>query len=428
MRKSIFPILSILVLSSIIRIWNLGNIPLGLSLSEISLGRFLPTPFLIRLPFAVLGVVSVYLFYLLVKEIFDDEKVSLISVFVLSILPWHVQESRVFSWGVIFFLVGEILFLLFIKFFKEGFEKFKNINLFLGMLFLVVCIFVPIRNLSFRVNDERLVVANNSPRLLSRIFINKLTENYRYRQDTFFTNLDIGNYFFVGHPRERAGLEEIQKLLLFMLPFIIFGIFEVKKEEAKYLIFWTAVSLFVLTLFNLQGSQTLILCLPFVILTSIGVVNFFEKTKKDMVLKIFLFLILLFAVFETLYFYNSYFSGFIESQYSPRRPIFLNLSGKMGEVKNKYGNNRFLINDRIGNPKNFLSFYFKDGIANCEFKTFDYHQEKGRDTIFVDVLPDDPVSNEPLYKDDGNYPTDIEVIDVLHDDRRRQNIVIYKIK
>lgn len=428
MRKSVFPILSILVLSSIVRIWNLGNIPLGLSLSEIGFGRILPTPFLIRLPFALLGVVSIYFFYLLIKEILNDEKVSLISMFVLSILPWHVQESRVFSWGIVFFLIGEILFLLFIKFFKEGFEKFKNINLFLGVLLSVVCIIIPFKNLSLKVNDERLVIVNNSPKLLSRIFINKLTENYRYRQDTLFTNLDIGNYFFIGHPRERAGLEEIQKLLLFMLPFIVFGIFKIEKEEARYLIFWTATSLFILTLFNLQGSQTLILCFPFVVLTSVGISDFFKKTKKNVILKIFFFLILLFAVFETLYFYNSYFLGFSESRYSYRRPVFLTLSDKMREVGNKYGNGRFLVNNRIGEPKIFLSFYFKDGVGNCEFKTFDYHQENAKDTIFVDVLPDDPISNEPLYEEDGDYPDDIEVIDVLHDDGKRQNIVIYKIK
>lgn len=56
------------------------------------------TEFAVRLPNALLGVLSVFLTYLLVIELFKDnrhkEKLALLSAFFLSISPWHIHQSR----------------------------------------------------------------------------------------------------------------------------------------------------------------------------------------------------------------------------------------------------------------------------------------------------------------------------------------------
>jgi hypothetical protein len=266
----------------------------------------------------VVGIISIYALYLLVRKIFEDEKLALVSAFLLGIIPWHVQESRIMSWGIVLLLAGETLALFLFRFIG------KRVNLYLGILLVLICIITPSKDLATRVNDQRLIVTNNSPKIVSRIFINKITENYRLRQQILFTNIDFGNYFFAGHPRERGGVEETQKLLLFTLPFIVLGIFKIGSNKSKFLITWTIVSLFVLTFFNLQGSQSLILILPFIILTSVGVIS---------APRILLISMLILGVFESLYFYNSYFSGYTESQFSPRRPIYIELSKKITEVR-----------------------------------------------------------------------------------------------
>jgi 4-amino-4-deoxy-L-arabinose transferase-like glycosyltransferase len=48
----------------------------------------------VRIPSATLGVLSVLVLYLLVKELFKDDKFALISAFFLSISPWHIHFSR----------------------------------------------------------------------------------------------------------------------------------------------------------------------------------------------------------------------------------------------------------------------------------------------------------------------------------------------
>lgn len=384
---------------------------MGLSLPEVKLGMLLPTAFLIRLPFVLMGIVSIYFFYVLVKKVFNDEKIAVLSTFLLGVLPWHVTESRIMSWGIVLLLVGEILAIFLFRFVS------KKVNLYIGILLALVCVIIPVKGLVNRVNDERLIVVNSSPKILSRVFINKITENYRARQEVLFTNLDFGNYFFTGHPRERGGVEETQKLLLFTLPFFILGLFKVGKDKGKFLVFWTIVSLFVLTFFNFQGSQTLILILPFVILAAIGIVN---------AQRILLILMLIFGVFESLYFYNLYFSGFTESQFSPRRPIYIELSAKIKDIKRD--NEHVLVNDRIGDPKEFLNFYLKKNIEGFDFRTFDYHKESETGKLFVDVLPDDPISNEPLYTKDGTWPTNLNILSVLYDVGKRQKVVIYRTK
>jgi uncharacterized membrane protein len=52
------------------------------------------SPLGVRLPAAIFGILTIPLFYLLIKQIFDDEKLALIGAFVMAISPWHIQYSR----------------------------------------------------------------------------------------------------------------------------------------------------------------------------------------------------------------------------------------------------------------------------------------------------------------------------------------------
>lgn len=64
------------------------------------------SPLGVRLPAAIFGILGVLALYFLVKEIFTDEKLALISAGVLAFSPWHIQYSRAA------FEVTELIFLL----------------------------------------------------------------------------------------------------------------------------------------------------------------------------------------------------------------------------------------------------------------------------------------------------------------------------
>ena len=55
------------------------------------------TEYGIRLPMAITGVISLYVFYYLIKNIFDKKKYGIIATAFFAICPWHIMKSR---WGM----------------------------------------------------------------------------------------------------------------------------------------------------------------------------------------------------------------------------------------------------------------------------------------------------------------------------------------
>ncbi|EKD87009.1 MAG: glycosyl transferase family 39 [uncultured bacterium] len=135
--KKYLPLVTVVILASILRLWMLNSVPVSMSDDEIrfvytsyslaqtgkdAFGNFLPlvfkmdgantygqvpmylssipfffldlNPFTARLPYALSGILSVVLFYFILKKILNNEAVALLSAFVLSVSVWHIQISR----------------------------------------------------------------------------------------------------------------------------------------------------------------------------------------------------------------------------------------------------------------------------------------------------------------------------------------------
>lgn len=155
-------LLTILLLASFFRLWRLNEVPVSLFGDELDVGyhaysilktgkdysgnawplhfhslaewrtplylySVVPTvalfgisPLGVRLPAAIFGIIGILGLYLLVKELFKNEKLALISALVLTLSPWHIQYSRAafeVTELLAFFLIGLYLFF---KSFKDG--------------------------------------------------------------------------------------------------------------------------------------------------------------------------------------------------------------------------------------------------------------------------------------------------------------------
>jgi len=144
-------IILVLLLASVIRLWDLSNTPISLYWDEMDVGyqaysilntgkdyfgNFLPLtphsfadfrapvfiyltiPFIqvfdltalgVRLPAAVAAVVSIYLIFLVAKEILENKKLALIAALILAFSPWHIHYSRMSfeaTTMLTFFLLG----------------------------------------------------------------------------------------------------------------------------------------------------------------------------------------------------------------------------------------------------------------------------------------------------------------------------------
>lgn len=416
---------SVLFLSAILRFWSLGDIPAGLSLDEVNIGLWLGrilgdwtiNPLLLRLPFASIGVFQVFSFYILMRKFKQGHTFAIIASAILAILPWHIQQSRVYSPELVLSTMLSTLFLFVPDPFFSQTKKIILTSILLGSsLFFISILSIP-QNVINRVNQQRALVQSRYG-LTTKFFSNKLVESYRYRQKILFENLDFGNYFFSGHPRERWGTEETPKLFFSILAVIALGLFKTDRKLMGVMILSVLAALLLPVIFVSQPGLNIFILLPAVICATEGIVVIWPK-QKYIVLPLLLLLFL-----EAGTFLNQYTKGLTESQFSPRRPIYINLVRAI-QLLAKPGE-KVVVTERLGDPSPYLNFYNKNSLNSFEFRTFNIWEEVTYDKLFVDILPDDPSPKEPLYKKEGKWPQQIKVLAQFRDSPKRQTVVIYR--
>ena len=163
MSRNNFILASIIVIAVFLRLWHLGSVPISPDWDEVSLGynaysiletgrdeygNFMPIMlksfgdykpalyayvaipsvklfglniFALRLPSAVFGVFSVLLTFLLVKELFKNDKLALVSAFMMAISPWSIQFSRAAFEANLGLLLNLLAAIFFIKGLKKSY-------------------------------------------------------------------------------------------------------------------------------------------------------------------------------------------------------------------------------------------------------------------------------------------------------------------
>lgn len=152
-------LITIIILATLLRFWQLGQNPPSLYWDEISLGynaysifktahdehgKFLPltnfaafgdykppgyiyaatvpialfdlSEFTVRFPSAFFGVLTVLLTYFLAKKLFENENIALLASLFLAISPWHLQFSRAAFEGNMALFFSTLGIYLFLKF------------------------------------------------------------------------------------------------------------------------------------------------------------------------------------------------------------------------------------------------------------------------------------------------------------------------
>ncbi len=424
------PLFLLGIIATILRFFRLGNIPQGISLVEATLGlsisKYLGTwylnPLFIRLPFAIFGTLSIFLFYFLIERITEDRKAAFLSALLLSITPWHIQESRILSVGILFTFLFLFLALVLLNQLKSHLNLLTKFFAALSVLLFIASILNSISKVSDVVDAERRFAVNEIPQSLASIYSNKLVESYRENLSRFYEHLDIGVYFFNGHPRQRWGVEETTKLFISFIPLILLGIVKQKNRLGLLIgaIFISFLTLF--TFFKYRGpSETLPLVFIFIYLAGFGL-NYLKGVKK---LRFTFYFLLITLVYEILSFNSLYFSGFTESTFSPRRLVYEEVASKVSRFREK--DEKVLVNERLLNPKTFFQFYLKDqDLDDFEFREYNVWNEKDRNILFVDVLPYEPSPSEPLYTKEGTFPEKLTLLYETKDEHLRQKIVIYR--
>lgn len=247
-----------------------------------------PNPFALRLPVALLGVLNVYLIYLLTNQFFKNKtlsifnfkiKLGLISALILAITPWHLHLSRIaidstlllslLLSGVYFFLKAlesEKFYIFSAICFSLTFYTYATANLFTPLLLLALLIIyrkritlkktykslivaliicLPIgyhllfgqaagrfnsvslfadKEIIYQVINQRVQPWVKFP-FLERLFENKITAYSTAWLNNYLTAFSPQFLFLTGDPNYRHSINTHGELLLITLPLLLFGLF-----------------------------------------------------------------------------------------------------------------------------------------------------------------------------------------------------------
>ena len=236
--------------------------------------------------------------------------------FALSINPW--------IWRIFLFkpLLGVILAFFSLILYKSFFTTRRKYFLLLAIIFPILLFgqwkLTPKMSLTQLSNDDRRVVdmrLREYPpvyiKLGSKVVFIPAAHWLEQRKESIalyrigenlFEALDINQYFFATHPRERVGVKEFEKLpYILLLPFI-FGVIRLNTgKNYRYFLLLLIISFFLLALIGSKGSLGPFILLPFIIFPiAIGLDVIYQRVKEKRILAIFLLVIFFLILIQTI--------------------------------------------------------------------------------------------------------------------------------
>ena len=393
------------------------------------------TEFSIRLPMALIGCLSQYIMYLILKNALNKEKLSIAMIF-FAIVPWHIMKSR---WGLESNIFPDIV--LYSVYFLTRYiktEKVKNIyisSVILGLasysygtsyFFLPIFVFII---LAYLLKKGKIKIIH-AIEMLFIIFLISLPIIIFIIINTF--HLDPIKIFFTipilqenryekisnlfGDNFLKTGLENFKQSILILikqydtlewnayeiygltyivsLPFTLVGIYKSykSKEEINWIInIWFIVAILLLFVIEPNINRINIIMIPIIYYTMLGISNIFWKLN---ITKVFIPIIYisLFICFEITYFttnwndyytFNSKLKDIIEYiDKEPNKKVYFEYCFKEPYIYvcfyTKYNTNDFV--NTVEYRNNYKNF---DSVKSFGRYYFYIPDEKEDDSIYV---------------------------------------------
>lgn len=398
------------------------------------IGLFGPSTFSVRLPVAFLGVLNIYLLYLLTKKLFlKNDSLPLISAFILTIMPWHIHFSRMAVDTTLLLsllLIGTILLvsnklLLSLPFFILTFYTYQTANVFTPV-FLVILLMIyrpqiqlrkhlPVYSLylialmpillniligpaSDRIkgisifSDQKITDSIIQDRTqpwiigskLEPIFHNKPLVFLQVFTRQYLSALSPQFLFESGDPNFRHSVGEIGELYPMFAPFLLLGFVYLMKnyqtKESKVVLAWLFLSPIPSAITLDGGSHAIrlsLMIIPLALVTSLGFLEINSLLRKNYV-KIIIYLFVIFSFINLTSYWHHYSSHYLylsakNWQYGYEQ-IFSNLPPRLP-------NSNFFINNT--NEPSLLKYLFFAKVSPKEFQS-QFTTDATSDNIFKD--------------------------------------------
>ena len=414
------------------------------------------TPFAVRLPSAIFGSLTVVLFYFFISNLFKDKKLAFFASFILAISPWHINLSRTVSevvvsiffvllmlyslnvftkenknkWFIVSFICAilsvlsytasrifiPMLLLIFLFSFQKK-DNFSKIKKKYFVFFAVIIFFVAaytlldsasrIRQINIfehpqtkLVLEEQIRENGSIPAIVTRVFHNKVINYSRTAFENYQKYFTLDYFFLNGGLPQRMKIPDSGLVFFWQLPFVLLGFylaFRKKIPEVMLMILWWLVLLIPVSLTfdevpNVYRSAIIIF--PISLLSSFGLVSFFEG-KIPFIKKVLIAFLIIFAFWELSYYLLQYYVR--QENHKPwyRGYAFKELVGEIGKQYPRY--RKIVITKAHPSPYIYLLFYSQ--FDPNKYQNMGSPKDIGGFDKFVFIPYDCPLSSE--YNSEG---------------------------
>lgn len=271
--------------------------PLLMYLTAPFIGILGPSIFSVRLPVALVGILSVWLLYFVSKKLFSSHAVAIFGSFLLAITPWHIHYSRasfevvplvflqllgiyfylnnkahwsllafvltLFTYSTAVIITPLIIFglLIFLPYKKQT-NTALSMSVFLIAVFLLL---VSLKNIFFGNASNRfqsLSILNSFPvaeqvilsrnenwitnKKLDKIFVNKYTVSLEIATRNYLSSFSPDFLFGRGDLYFRHSSGKAGEFLVFVFPLFLVGLFwaaqNIKQKQIQFLLFLLLIS------------------------------------------------------------------------------------------------------------------------------------------------------------------------------------------
>jgi len=367
----------------------------------------------VRFGSAFFGVINILLLYILVKNIFRNRKIAILSSFFLAISPWHIQFSRI-SWetnyALFFFLLGFIFFLKWIK--KKHFILLVISSVLFGLdifTYNAAKVFIPLFLLSLGLIYRQEFIKDKLKTLVFvGIFVSFLSFNLlnpklsglaRYSQLSFemprvvstfsyqtthiyklgCMELVVRQYlshfspkflFISGDPNPRHSIQSFGELFVYDILFIPLGIWYLLKykNKNKYLLlawfFLWPVPASIAREYP-HASRAMFSLGILQITSSLGIVYLWQKIKGRINIKLYIALVGSLIMLFLFRYLNSYFNVYSKRYSQSWQYGYKQIGQFVQENYSKY--DKIYITRAYGEPQIFLLFYLHYSPKKYQF-------------------------------------------------------------
>ncbi len=378
-----------------------------------------PTEFSARFVSAFFGLLTIVCLYFLVLILFKKKEVALLSTFILAILPWHLQFTRIAYEGSLTVFLVTIATLLFIKGTEKGrylilsgvffvlslyshysirvfippyiicllviyhkniikFKKEFLVSILISILTLIPLLpsllseaglsrashisFLTDKGLVFQINEKRAEHNWSKLKFIIPAFIlhNKVTDYSKKFIENYIAHFDLSFLFIKGDEDKIFRTPFTGLLPLTFLPLLLWGFVILFKDVGigKWVVmswFFLAPVSSSLTRLSTSANRSFIMIIPIVIVLGLGFSQLLKSIKHYRIKYIFIVGACLF-IFEYIFYLDSYYIHLLIKNAGDSRIGSKELVEKIKSLNSSY--EQIWITTKSGGYIHFL-FYLK---------------------------------------------------------------------